>query len=79
MKVSVLRFYFFYIFFNFAGVLNLLNLTAAILQGFLARYQRYLKTPADNLWESIKRQFTKLPQNNPRRLKTPAKWLKNPR
>jgi hypothetical protein len=49
------------------------------LRGFLAWYQRFPKTPAVNLWEAINRQFLKLPQNNLRRLKTPAKCFKNPR
>jgi hypothetical protein len=48
---------FFNYFFYLAGVLNLLNKTAAILRGLLSRYQRSTKTPANNLWESIKRQF----------------------
>jgi hypothetical protein len=37
--------FFFYFFSNFAGVLNLLNKTAAILRGFLAWYQWYPKPP----------------------------------
>jgi hypothetical protein len=58
MKVSVFLFLFFLqIFFNFAGVLNLLNKTAAIFRGLLARYQQFSKTAADNLWEPIERQF----------------------
>jgi hypothetical protein len=73
LEVSDFLFYFFYLFLRFRrGFEPPLN-NRRRFTGVFTRYQRSLKTPANNLWESISRQFLKPPQNIPRRLKTPAK------